>query len=235
MTENNALLAAFPAVGVSGSGLLQFVGILYDMGNIYKIFPTPPYNDAMKPLFCLTFGALSCILCTAWHVLAWDGIEMHKGSGMFVGQAKHTVNKDGRVSIPSKMRDVIKKRYDTDDLYLVLLSSNIICLYPAEGFETLTASMSDPQGGATLDQILEMERICAFAEPCKLDGSGRIVIPAEMRQDAGINQDALVVGAKSHIEIWDPKHWEWSRKQARAGSGNIRTWPLQPGVGQQST
>lgn len=151
---------------------------------------------------------------------------------MFVGRAEHTVNKDGRISIPSKMRDVIKKKFDADDLYLVLMPSNIICLYPAEEFESLVDSMSDPQGGATLDQILEMERICAFAEPCKLDGSGRIVIPTEMRQDAGISQDALVVGAKSRIEIWDPKHWDWSRKQARSGSGSIRTWPAQPGSGQ---
>ncbi len=148
---------------------------------------------------------------------------------MFVGQARHTVNKDGRVSIPSKMRDVIKKKHDPNDLYLVLMQRSIVCLYPAEGFETLTASMSDPQG-ATLDQILEMERICAFAEPCKLDGSGRIVIPTEMRQDAGIDQEVLVVGAKSHIEVWDPERWKWSREQARTGSENLRTWPAQSGV-----
>ena len=148
---------------------------------------------------------------------------------MFVGQARHTVNKDGRISIPSKMRDVINKKYDANDLYLVLMPRNIVCLYPAEGFEDLTARMSDPQG-STLDQILEMDRICAFAEPCKLDGSGRIVLPTEMRQDAGIDQVALVVGAKSHIEIWDPERWKWSREQARSGSDNIRTWPVQASV-----
>ncbi len=156
---------------------------------------------------------------------------------MFVGRAKHTVNKDGRISIPSKLRDVMKKIYDADDLYLVLMPTNVIFLYPAEEFEAYVASMSDPQGGATPDQILEIERICAYAEPCRLDSSGRIVISAEMRQAAGINQEVLVVGVRNRIEIWNPKdweHWEWSQGQARSGSGNIRTPPAQSGAGQRN-
>ena len=44
---------------------------------------------------------------------------------MFVGKALHSVNKDGRVSVPSKMRDVIKKKYDPEDLYLIFMPGNI--------------------------------------------------------------------------------------------------------------
>ncbi len=151
---------------------------------------------------------------------------------MFVGKAEHTVNKDGRLSIPSKMRDVVKKKYDADDLYLVLMPDNIVCLYPGNEFERLTARLDNPQG-APLTEIMEMERVCADAEPCKLDGSGRIVIPPAMRQDAGIDQDVMVVGARSHIEIWNPAHWAWSRGRSRSGLDKLKTWPVQTGVGQQ--
>lgn len=150
---------------------------------------------------------------------------------MFVGKAVHTVNKDGRVSIPSKMRDVIKKKYDADDLYLILMPGNIICLYPGEEFEELTARLDNPQG-APLSEIMEMERVCSDAEPCKLDGSGRIIIPPAMRQDAGIDQEVLVIGARSHIEIWNPDHWSWSRRQSRSGLERLKAWPAQPGVRQ---
>lgn len=147
---------------------------------------------------------------------------------MFVGKALHTVNKDGRLSIPSKMRDVIKRKYDADDLFLILMPGNIICLYPGEEFEGLTARLDNPQG-APLDQIMDMERVCADAEPCKLDGSGRIIIPPTMRKEAGIDQEVLVLGARSHIEIWNPDRWNWSRSQSRSGLERLRTWPAHPG------
>ena len=148
---------------------------------------------------------------------------------MFVGKAEHTVNKDGRVSIPSKMRDVIKKKYDTDDLYLILMPGSLICLYPGDEFEKLAARLDNPQG-APLSDIMEMERVCADAEPCKLDGSGRIVIPPIMRQEAEIDQEVLVVGARSHIEIWNPKRWDWNRGLNRSGLDRLRTWPAQTAV-----
>ena len=150
---------------------------------------------------------------------------------MFVGKAKHAVNKDGRVSIPSKMRDAIKRDYNTDDLYLILMPGNVICLYPGKEFEQLTARLDNPHG-APLSEIMEMERVCADAEPCKLDGSGRIVIPPGMRKEAGIEHEVLVIGARSHIEIWDPKLWDWHRNQKRSGLEQLKAWPAaQAGVG----
>jgi len=150
---------------------------------------------------------------------------------MFVGKASHTVNKDGRVSIPSKMRDVIKKKYDAEDLYLILMPGNLLCLYPGQEFEKLTGRLDNPNG-ASLDEIMELERICGDAEPCKLDGSGRIVIPPEMRKEAEIDQEVLLIGSRTHIEIWDPQHWEWYRGRSRSGLEKLKTWPAQSSVGQ---
>lgn len=150
---------------------------------------------------------------------------------MFVGKALHTVNKDGRLSIPSKMRDAIKKKYDDEDLYLILMPGSIICLYPGEEFVELTARLDNPQG-APLSEIMEMERVCADAEPCKLDGSGRIVIPPAMRQEAGVAHEVLVIGARSHIELWNPERWNWSRSQSRSGLEKLRAWPTPSSPGQ---
>ncbi len=150
---------------------------------------------------------------------------------MFVGKAEHTVNKDGRVSIPSKMRDVVKKKYDAEDLYLVLMTGNIVCLYPGQEFEKLTTALLANPTGTLLQEIMDIERICADAEPCKLDGSGRVIIPPLMREAAGIEQNVLVVGAMTHIEIWDKKFWYHNRGgQIRTGTEKLRTWAAQPNV-----
>ena len=156
---------------------------------------------------------------------------MHGDAGMFIGRAKHTVTKDGRVSIPSKMREAIKKQYDPNELYLVLLPGNVVCLYPDEEFQKLTASWFNNPQGATLSEIMMLERIGGNTEPCKLDGSGRIVIPPLMRQEARITDEVLVIGALTHIEIWDPGLWEWNQKQTQAGLDRFKAWPTQPGIG----
>jgi MraZ protein len=146
------------------------------------------------------------------------------GREMFVGKAEHTINRDGRISIPSKMRDVIKRKYDAEDLYLILMPGNIICLYPGVEFEKFIGKL-DNANGAPLAELMEMERVCADAEICKIDGSGRIVIPATMREDAGIGQEVVVVGARTRIEIWNPDRWTWNREQSRSGMERLRSWP----------
>jgi len=138
---------------------------------------------------------------------------------MFVGKAIHAVNKDGRVSLPSRMREVINKRYSSDDLYLMLMPEKFICLFPSEEFERLT-SRFDNSSATTLSRIMDMERdMCSEAELCKIDGSGRIVIPPEMKESAKINNEVIFIGARSHIEIWNPEHWNW--KQTQRGSDRI--------------
>ena len=141
---------------------------------------------------------------------------------MFVGKSSHTVTKDGRVSIPSKMREIMTEKYGSDELYVVMMPGNIICLFPSKEFEQLAEKLENPQGGS-LTNLMQVERdICSNAEYCKIDGSGRIVIPPHMKKITEIDQEVLVVGARSHIELWNPKVWEWN--QTHRGSDTLRTW-----------
>ena len=42
------------------------------------------------------------------------------------------------------------------------------------------------------------------AEP---DGQGRVVIPAHLRQWAGLGGETVVIGASRHLEVWEPGRW----------------------------
>ena len=109
------------------------------------------------------------------------------GSGMFIGKVKRSVNKDGRVSIPSKMRETIEEEYDPKKLYLVLMPGNVVCLYPDDEFKKIAATWFSNPEGATLRETMALKRIGGSAEQCKVDGSGRIVISPLMRQEAQID------------------------------------------------
>ena len=43
----------------------------------------------------------------------------------------------------------------------------------------------------------------ANAAKCEPDKQGRFLIPAELRQYAGITQDVTFIGQGGHAEIWD--------------------------------
>jgi MraZ protein len=45
------------------------------------------------------------------------------------------------------------------------------------------------------------------AVPCVFDRQGRVVIPAFLREHAGLSGDAVVVGVSSIVEIWDREAW----------------------------
>ncbi|MGB9598157.1 MAG: division/cell wall cluster transcriptional repressor MraZ [Candidatus Poribacteria bacterium] len=135
---------------------------------------------------------------------------------MLVGRSIHTLGKDGRVSIPSKMRETLIDEYGSDDLYMVLLPTDILCLYPVKEFEKLAERLeqaTENRTGEIMDGIKKSALICSYAINCKIDGSGRILIPSDMREAVQIKQEILVIGAKNHIQLWDPDLWQREKKR----------------------
>ncbi|MCI9412694.1 MAG: division/cell wall cluster transcriptional repressor MraZ, partial [Eubacterium sp.] len=48
----------------------------------------------------------------------------------------------------------------------------------------------------------------AGAAPCDVDKQGRVLIPANLREKAGLVKDIVFVGVMSKIEIWSKEHWD---------------------------
>ena len=48
-----------------------------------------------------------------------------------------------------------------------------------------------------------------------LDGQGRIALPLQLRQYAGIDDEAVVVGANTTLELWDKDLWAAEREASQ--------------------
>lgn len=46
-----------------------------------------------------------------------------------------------------------------------------------------------------------------FAARCELDGQGRILLPQNLREYAGLEKDVTIVGCNNHAELWDSARW----------------------------
>jgi len=131
---------------------------------------------------------------------------------MFTGRHSHTIDKKGRVSIPSKFREVLLAKYDNT----LVITSYIKCLYAYPSAEWKKLSKK-------FEQLKQFEKpnqdflrfFVSPAETCSIDKQGRILIPPTLRDSAGLERKVTFVGVTNRIEIWNSKTWEEEFKRLR--------------------
>lgn len=123
---------------------------------------------------------------------------------MLIGSFEHMLDAKGRVFIPAKWRESVG---DTLVVTIGLLeSSNVACLFgmSLEEWERFsqrlaTLAVTDTKGQAIRRKLYSM------AAACEIDKQGRILIPAQLRETAGLTKDATLIGVGERVEIWNPE------------------------------
>ena len=122
---------------------------------------------------------------------------------MFVGSYPLRLDEKGRLALPVRFRDqvadgmVIKKGQERCIYGLTMgrvaeQSAAIAAMAPAD---TAAARMRARLGFGSMVEV----------EP---DKTGRITIPASLREYAGLDRDVVVVGVDTRFEIWDSTTWD---------------------------
>ena len=75
--------------------------------------------------------------------------------------------------------------------------------------------------------------LASRAVDCELDVQGRILLPAPLRQAAGLAREAVVVGVLNRFEVWNPESWAGFVQESERLLDDVSLdipWPLpQPG------
>ncbi|MFC1668507.1 division/cell wall cluster transcriptional repressor MraZ [Chlamydiota bacterium] len=125
---------------------------------------------------------------------------------MFYGEYSHSIDSKGRIIIPSKLRLAIKETY-IDRFFLTRGLENCIFVFPEHEWHLIEQkfkTFSITQGKARA--FSRMFFSGAYEVEC--DKQGRILVPKNLLQYASIENEAIVVGVLSRIEIWDSKKWQ---------------------------
>ncbi len=124
-------------------------------------------------------------------------------SSMFIGEFDYRVDEKGRVPIPPKFRTGELK---TEGLVLCPGMEKCITMYPISEWKKLADSLTS--GPIMPSKLRKLYRaIFATAFNVEIDGQGRIMIPAQLRHYAGINEEVVVAGANNYIELWSKAEW----------------------------
>ncbi len=127
---------------------------------------------------------------------------------MFRGATSLNLDAKGRLAVPSKHRDVLLNQC-AGHLVLTAHPHRCLLLYPQPAWEPIQSkimslSSFDPQSS-------RMQRLLVgYAEDVELDSAGRLLVSSVLREFAGLEKQAMLVGQGSHFEVWGMDSW---RKQ----------------------
>ena len=114
---------------------------------------------------------------------------------MFMGTYEHGLDAKGRVIVPAKLRESLGESF-----VVTLGLDGCLFAYPMEEWEGFIDKLKGLPGNKEGRKL--QRHFMANAALCEVDKQGRTLIPAKLREAAGLTKDIVFVGVLSKIEIW---------------------------------
>jgi MraZ protein len=134
---------------------------------------------------------------------------------MFLGQYSHALDSKGRLTIPVRFREEVGAG-------LVMTQGYEPCLliYPQAAWMSLAQKVAQMSVASSTARSYA-RLIFGNAFEAIPDKMGRILIPTVLRDYAGIQEEAIVVGVNSYIEVWSPTRWAETMERDTRNLPNI--------------
>ncbi|MEE9142709.1 MAG: division/cell wall cluster transcriptional repressor MraZ [Gammaproteobacteria bacterium] len=139
---------------------------------------------------------------------------------MFRGANRVTLDAKGRLAIPTRHRQRIADRCD-GQMVVTVDRDYCLLLYPLPDWEEIERKLNRLP---SLDrQARRLQRLMVgYATEAELDKSGRLLLPAELREFAGLNKHTMLIGQGNKFELWDEERWcarrdEWLAAEEASG------------------
>ena len=120
---------------------------------------------------------------------------------MLMGEYEHSLDAKGRLTMPAKLRQDIGEKF-------IVTKGLDGCLFAFStqewiNFEEKLKSLplSDKNARSFVRFFL------AGATECEIDKQGRFLIPANLRNVAGLEKEAVIIGVGTRLEIWNKDTW----------------------------
>ena len=129
---------------------------------------------------------------------------------MLIGEYQQTLDPKGRVNIPARLRESLGSTF-----IITKGLDNCLYVYSMEEWKVL----EDKIRALPMSKSRNLQRFffagAAEAEP---DKQGRVLIPAHLREYAGLTKDVTVIGASVRAEIWDSERYQSSCEELTSDS-----------------
>jgi len=125
---------------------------------------------------------------------------------LLTGTFRRSIDDKLRVAIPKPLRAAMQCP-EGGALYVAPGTDQSLALYTEEAFASLAERIA--RVPPTRADVRAYTRLFfARAQRVEVDAQGRVRIPAELAQLAGLERDAVLLGVQDHLELWAAGQWD---------------------------
>lgn len=129
---------------------------------------------------------------------------------MFRGLNSINMDEKGRITIPSRYRDLIDEHADGACVMTIDTEQRCLLLYPQSHWEEIEKKLESlPSFNAASRRIQRL--LIGHATEIEMDRNGRILVPPLLREYAGLDKLVMLVGQGKKFEIWGESQWNMAR------------------------
>ena len=114
------------------------------------------------------------------------------------GQFSHSIDAKGRLFIPASLRKELGQTF-----HVTVGQDHCLSVYSDESWAAFMARLKE----LSYNEVKKLRALFAYAADCEPDSQGRILIPAKLREYAGLTKEVVVVGSFDRAEIWSAERW----------------------------
>jgi MraZ protein len=126
---------------------------------------------------------------------------------VFVGRFEHSLDEKGRLVLPRSYRDDFAERG------FLTQYERCLGLWTPDGFNDVAGRLQE-KVRAGLAPNNALRAFASNAVEVRVDKAGRISIPEWLREKAGLQREAVVIGVLDRLEIWAADRWEPESNEA---------------------
>ena len=121
---------------------------------------------------------------------------------MFTGEHERLLDEKGRLVLPPNFR-----RHLQDAAFIAKsLEAPCLMVYSAEEIEKVAERLIELVQGKKVTADAQRRWSASISE-VKTDAQGRIAIPTKLRDEIGLEREAVLIGVINRLEIWIPNEW----------------------------
>ncbi|WP_314309590.1 division/cell wall cluster transcriptional repressor MraZ [Kingella denitrificans] len=126
---------------------------------------------------------------------------------MFRGSHDLTIDTKGRLAIPAKLREVLSRRFKTDEnepnWVVTLDSRKRLLFYPEFEWEKVEQKLLNLNVNGKPNLQLYQNLLLHNAETLEMDSAGRVLLPANLRRLVNFDKEVSLLGRVNRLELWD--------------------------------
>jgi MraZ protein len=137
---------------------------------------------------------------------------------VFRGVQHINMDAKGRPAMPARQREPLLSQCAGQIVLTIDTQSSCLVIYPLPEWERIEGEIQKLP--ALNPAVKRFQRLMlGYATDLELDGNGRMLLPAPLREYAQLDKKLVLVGQGNKLELWSEALWLAERDQALMESG----------------